>query len=118
MNQVITQARSPHWHWTESLSGPFTRGEHFDLPDGSVLCSRRSLTLFVDSGDPEDECRVYREQHLPITLVADSHEEAMEALSDIIPALWQDYALEEDSKLTPRAQYLKELLLAFFFVIR
>ena len=96
---------------------PGVDGDEFPLQDGSALRCRRSLELTVSSTNADDGFKAYRVQGLPITLTAPSHDEAVGALFDLVPVLWQEYALESDANLTPKAQALKALLLRDFAVI-
>lgn len=82
-------------------------------PSGSTLRRLQPLILHAkrsQSGDCYQACV----PDLDIPLVAVSREEMIAALQDLIVVLWDEYALENDANLTPKAKELKGRLLRDF----
>ena len=89
--------------------------QDLSLPDGTILRRRQPLVVLASISDPDD-CFHADIPDLDISLAAANRAEMLSALQDLIVFLWQEYALEDDANLTPKAQQLKACLLRDYAV--
>ncbi len=90
--------------------------QQFALPNGQTLRRHTSLVLLAEITESRDSY-IAEVPGLDIPLAAITPQEMQDAIEDLIPFLWQQYALEDDSNLTPKARTLKARLLTDYAVI-
>ena len=61
--------------------------------------------------DEACRCGVVEDQALNICVFANSNQEALALIGEEVAMLWDEYAMEDDEKLSPTAQELKAHLL-------
>ena len=88
-----------------------------DIGGGVVLRRDEPLLLRASLCDT-DGCYRANVPGVGLPLSAFSREEMIEALSDLLALLWEEYAQEEDVNLTVRAQRVKASLLRDYTVVR
>ena len=91
--------------------------DEIHIGGGAVLRPNEPLMLRASLCDP-DGCYRADVPGIGTPLAAFSPKEMIDACSDLLAHLWEQYVLEEDANLKPRAQQIKTFLLRDYTVVR
>ena len=83
-------------------------------PQGLLLRRHEPLTLRAFFSDG---CHSAEVPELEMPVAAYSRQELADAVNDLVGVLWEEYAMEDDAKLTKQARVLKQRLLSNYTVV-